>query len=65
MASSYKDSSPNSGSKAKGGMKNVDGREKGAEWNSDHSQPAPSFKNVGVEPNEGLTKLKQVSGHID
>ena len=62
MASSYKDSSPNAGSKKKGGMKNEDGRE-GAKA---ASKPAFNDKSVGVEPNEGAPKLsgKGVVGKV-
>lgn len=40
----------------KGGMKNVDGRLKGSEYNSQKDVPFDS-KSVGVEPNEGAPRL--------
>ena len=59
MSSGMPDSSPSSGSKSKGGMKNVDGREGGAGWNSDSSKA--DFKDKAVEnmPNEGAPELKK------
>ena len=47
----------------KGGMKNVDGRLKGAEFNT---QKKVDFnpKSVGVEPNDGAPKLKS-HGKLD
>ncbi len=62
MASSYSDSSPNSGAKAKGGMKNDDGRE-GTKVGS----KAPfNDKAVDNMPNEGAPELskKGVVGEI-
>ena len=53
MASSYKDSSPNSGAKKKGGMKNNDGRE----GPKNASKPAFSDKAVDNMPNEGAPHL--------
>ena len=54
MASSYKDSSPNSGAKSKGGMKNKDGR-----MGPHYGPKSAAFndKNVGTMPNEGAPKL--------
>lgn len=53
MASSYSDSSPNSGAKKKGGMKNNDGREGPKEG----SKPAFNDKKVDNMPNEGAPEL--------
>lgn len=66
MASSYKDSSPNAGAKGKGGMKNEDGREGGASWNSSKSKEKFSDKSVGNQPNEGAHELpkKGVVGKV-
>ncbi len=50
--SSYKDASPNSGAKKKGGMKNQDGRE-----GPKKGEASFKDKSVGVEPNEGAPKL--------
>lgn len=55
--SNYPDASPNSGAKKKGGMKNVDGREGGAGWNSSKSNSKFSDKSVGTMPNEGAPEL--------
>ncbi len=51
--SSYKDASPNSGAKKKGGMKNQDGRE-GAKA---AGKAAFNDKSVDSMPNEGAPKL--------
>lgn len=59
MASSQPDSSPNSGNKAKGGQKNVDGRVDGAAWNSDKSKAAFKDKAVDCMPNEGAPELSK------
>lgn len=66
MASSYSDSSPNSGAKKKGGMKNVDGREGGSGWNSDKSKASFKDKAVDSMPNEGAPELpkKGVIGKV-
>lgn len=55
MASSYKDSSPNSGAKSKGGMKNHDGRQ------GPQSAEQPAFKDKAVNdmPNEGAPELSK------
>lgn len=61
------DSSPSSGSKKGGGMKNVDGREGGAGWNSDKSKASFSDKAVDSMPNEGAPTLgsKGVIGKVE
>ncbi len=59
MASAQKDSSPNQGKKASG-MKNNDGRQSGS-----GGSVKASFKDVGVEPNNGAPELKKNPGHID
>lgn len=51
--SNYKDSSPNSGAKKKGGMKNNDGRE----GSKAASKPAFNDKAVDSMPNEGAPRL--------
>lgn len=57
MASAHPDVNPLGGSSRGGkGMKNVDGREKGAEWNK-QVKPAFADKSVGVQPNEGAPHL--------
>lgn len=56
--SNYPDSSPSAGSKKKGGMKDNDGRLKGAK-----SKASFSDKKVDNMPNEGAPQLPQLKGH--
>jgi len=60
MPSGYSDSSPDSGSKKAKGMKNEDGRENGAAYNS--QVKAPFNPKMTFSPNEDL---RQINGGKD
>lgn len=60
MPSGMPDSSPSAGSKNGGGLKNDDSRQKGSTPDA-----KATFKDVGVEPNEGAPSLPDQTGHLE